>query len=575
MFRRVLTLALLFFAFEATAQISFVGCEHQTNNSSKTHTVSVHASTIDDDLLVAFGHWGDDDHDPVTGTGPAAFTEIDERDETAGTDNATWIGYRVASSEPGSYDFTGVGSGTENGGAAICVFRGVSTSNPIDTAYSADYENIQNDASPDTALSVTTTTDGAWVVHMFAPFGDVDTPTTAASGYTMRVSVDEGFSRVLSIQSKEVATAGAESPGEVTFDGAASTVDSGHFLISLRPDSSTRNDVTLTSVSATSVWAVQSETTCDCTSGSDILTGCADTSWIQKGALLDMSACFADLTDRVVDAVTSSTIDVDADANATQSNITVTQDTYFSQALAANDEISMDFNTSEGNTITLEADGDIRWTDTCGGCRTEIDFCINYNVGDSCPTTEDTLVFFNDAPEFDTDQLDEEFPPLVLKEDVAMSSIDVSLTAVDANQDAMTFAVESGTLPAGLTLSAAGTLSGTPTTEDESGETLALRVTDTGGLVDQESVTIYVVDTWTMPDITGDTLAAAQTTITTAAPWLTDQLSVSVSFDCAPGVAKDDIISQTPAASAEAEPDAVISAVISTAANCSLRRRRQ
>ena len=215
--------------------ITYVGGEFATNSASKTHTVNVPASTENDDVLIAFGYWGDDDHDPIAGTGPSAFTQFEEQGETVGSDVVYWAGYRVAATEPASYDFTGVGVGTENGGAFIVAFRGVDISSPLDVAYvtATHYARLVDDNTP-TPKAITTANNNSVVVLLFGLTGDVTAGPTPPAGYTSHISVDEGFSRILGCGSLLVPTAGVETPGDWTLSGAAAEVDNATLTIALR-----------------------------------------------------------------------------------------------------------------------------------------------------------------------------------------------------------------------------------------------------------------------------------------------------------------------------------------------------
>jgi len=215
--------------------ITYVGGEFVTNNASKTHTINVPASAENDDLLITFGHWGDDDHDPIEGTGPDAFTQIEEQGETVGSDVVYWAGYRIAATEPASYDYTGVGVGTENGGAFTVAFRGVDITTPLDVTYStaSHYARLVDDNTP-TPKAITTANNNAFVVLLFGLSGDLTAGPTAPTGYTTHISVDEGFNRIIGCGSKLITTAGLETPGDWTLSGAAAGVDSATITIAIR-----------------------------------------------------------------------------------------------------------------------------------------------------------------------------------------------------------------------------------------------------------------------------------------------------------------------------------------------------
>ena len=184
------------------------------------------------------------------------------------------------------------------------------------------------------------------------------------------------------------------------------------------------------------------------------------------------------------------------------------------------------------------------------------------------------MYFFNTAPDCSGELSD---PPdrLVLLEDAAMTAADYSPACDDVDSQAMTFSMFRSALPNGISISSAGVVTGTPDTENEAGVAIRIAGTDIGGLADTiDNRFIYVVNTWAMSTITGDTVTAANATIIAAAPWLTETLSILVTFNCDATVAKDDIISQNPAASAEIGALDAISAVVSTGQTCSSRRRR-
>jgi hypothetical protein len=73
-------------------------------------------------------------------------------------------------------------------------------------------------------------------------------------------------------------------------------------------------------------------------------------------------------------------------------------------------------------------------------------------------------------------------------------------------------------------------------------------------------MTVYVVNTWTLPNCVGSNIGECATLVVTAAPWQTGDPLVSVgSYICSDVVASGDIISQTPAAASELAPfDSVV-----------------
>ncbi len=327
-----------------------------------------------------------------------------------------------------------------------------------------------------------------------------------------------------------------------------------------------QSQVELTSVASTSAWALQSENTCDTTNLSATISGCADTSWVIPGMLVDLSAGFADLTDVIVEDVTASTIVLENAANATSANITVTQDAYFNPTVAAGDWIEYDDSATcsagSDSGVSIAADGEITYTATnCGSTYTTVDYCIQDDSSTAgvafttpdCWTTDDKLEFFAVRPDWDLD-IDGGDQTIVLDQNVAMTSIDLTALCVDPQALTKDISQRSGTLPSGVSLTS-GTLSGTPTVEDESGTAVVFSCFNTADLYSTTaSFDFYVVDTWQMPTVTGGTLAAALTSILAAAPWRTeDDVTFSTGFACSTSVAVNNIITQVPAALAQVD----------------------
>ena len=249
-----------------------------------------------------------------------------------------------------------------------------------------------------------------------------------------------------------------------------------------------------TSYAATSPFVLQTENTCDTTDTSPTITGCADTSWVVEGMLLDLSGGFADTTDVLVVGKTGSTITLEADATSTTSNITITENGYWSPDVAVGDVIEMDDANSLTGTMAVATNGDVTCSTTCSGYFS-VDYCIqdvsstsqvNFAVPD-CWASDAKLHFNSTAPAWD-----ETFAPLVLKKDAAMTSVDYSAVCSDVDSQAVTFSVRSGSLPTGLSLSSAGVLSGTPTVVYDS--TIEVACIDNGNLYSVQDQAIRVVE---------------------------------------------------------------------------------
>jgi hypothetical protein len=165
--------------------------------------------------------------------------------------------------------------------------------------------------------------------------------------------------------------------------------------------------------------------------------------------------------------------------------------------------------------------------------------------------------------------------PIVYDEDEAIDTLEVCSGFDDPDLlDQIEITVTGGILPNGLSLDGTGNcdLDGTPDTEDEGGETVTFTATDDAGETDTLDITFYVVNTVTMPTLTGGTLDAANTAIQTAFPWL-DEISYTTILRCHPA-ANDEIYAQDPAASAEVDPFPDISLNVSSKRLCAAIRRR-
>jgi hypothetical protein len=168
-------------------------------------------------LAVMFGH---DNRLSANPSLPTGFTQLLAEEETAGNDDTILVGYRIASSEPGSgtYDFTYPDD--EDVSAAVVAFRGVDTSTPWDVTYSkSDHYSYQldlgigspGDLDPD---DITTATDGAFVICIYTASGARSGTNDPPSGYTIVTDcIRDHYRAKLLIAYREVASAGNEDPG--------------------------------------------------------------------------------------------------------------------------------------------------------------------------------------------------------------------------------------------------------------------------------------------------------------------------------------------------------------------------
>jgi hypothetical protein len=146
-------------------------------------------------------------------------------------------------------------------------------------------------------------------------------------------------------------------------------------------------------------------------------------------------------------------------------------------------------------------------------------------------------------------------------------TIDIGAAITDVNGGTNVCYLRS-TLPANATYSSSTgivTLTAGLSAEDEDGFLLVFLCRDEGNLWVQWQVTWYSVDTWSPPNVVGDTdIPAAQEEL---APAWRDADEVAIIEECDPMGAPDgEIFAQTPAAASAADPDAALSISVSTGA---------
>jgi hypothetical protein len=154
----------------------------------------------------------------------------------------------------------------------------------------------------------------------------------------------------------------------------------------------------------------------------------------------------------------------------------------YSQALTANGgTAALTFRVSNGSLpagLTLSADGAISGTPTAPGSSS---FSIIVTDAAGATATRRFSLAIDPGPDITTDRL----PDWTINQPGYSESL-----AADGGTGALTFHVSSGTLPAGLTLSEAGNLSGTPTTVGASSFTVS--VTDATGAAASHTYTFLV-----------------------------------------------------------------------------------
>ncbi len=217
--------------------ITFVGAGSVFSGVAYAATPGLPAGITANDFLFAFcaapdtsvGDWADDGGD---GNG---WTQLITNEETTGRDNETAIYYKVAGSSESAPTFSYDGA-NDPLTSAILAFRGVDTTTPFDVTYNNanHYAFFENDWTP-TPPAITTVTNGAWVIVTASMGYSNISGFTAPTGYTERAE-NTGANRNMALATKEVASAGTETPGSwgVSGSGMASE-ESVSYTIALKP----------------------------------------------------------------------------------------------------------------------------------------------------------------------------------------------------------------------------------------------------------------------------------------------------------------------------------------------------
>jgi len=224
--------------------ITFVGAGTASSlNTSGDVSPVPNASTLIDDLMILVQHRNDElgTFDAVTG-----FTEIHQEAPTTGQDRSTGLWYRVATADaPGAVTCGHSDAGTEQYSAQIMTFRGVDTTTPLDVTFAAGTHRVNrvNKASPnvDAFQAITTVTDGAFVLAIeMVTHDDITSnadPTNYTNAYRLIGTSPTHQHRQQQAWYREIATAGAETPGAPAYTSSLLTAESTQYTIALRPAS--------------------------------------------------------------------------------------------------------------------------------------------------------------------------------------------------------------------------------------------------------------------------------------------------------------------------------------------------
>ena len=226
------------------AAIAFeeIGTQEEISElSTPDVTVTLSGTPADDELLVGMC-WRDSSQDSTNAATsfPDGWTPLSNISTAYTNDRHRRMdyGYKVASSESGaSYTFTPSLDASEEAICHILVFSGVDTSNPIDTASTTSHRAETVDGAPDPP-SITTTTNGAWVVAFGGLIGTTATRSCSLTNYTIRTDNSDAQDHTFTcIGTREITSAGAENPAAMSVTNIGSENDAGAAVIAIRPES--------------------------------------------------------------------------------------------------------------------------------------------------------------------------------------------------------------------------------------------------------------------------------------------------------------------------------------------------
>ena len=196
--------------------ISLVGSVQTNATTTGTQVFNLPAGTTTDDVVIVFGGRGTTGNSSfATADGSAAgYTELYRTVD----DYATGIYYKVMGATPDTSVDVGDFAVNNNANAVLTMttFRGVNTTTPIDAQGTRTVDLTGLSDQVDFGF-VTTITDNAWVLALAD--NDEGRDMTVPTGYT--TLFEFGTNIEAAFFYKEVATAGLETPSDVTMIQAA------------------------------------------------------------------------------------------------------------------------------------------------------------------------------------------------------------------------------------------------------------------------------------------------------------------------------------------------------------------
>lgn len=123
--------------------------------------------------------------------------------------------------------------------ALVCIllaFRGVDNTTPFDVTYNnTNHYVYATDTANPTNSAITTVTDGAWAILLCGQTDNNITGIVVPTGYTARGDSAGNLNRQAFVATKEIATAGTETPAAWANTGADGTEESQAYTLAIRP----------------------------------------------------------------------------------------------------------------------------------------------------------------------------------------------------------------------------------------------------------------------------------------------------------------------------------------------------
>lgn len=234
-------------AFDTSAS-GFTRTTVSDGSSNTTLTINVPANTVNGDLLIAVLHCNSVVN-PNSVTAPSGWTQVASNFSVNGTFALhTWIGWRIASSEPASYGWT-IGADTRDDHGWMFRVTGHDAVNPIDVTGTFTSDTVLNPVAP----SITTTSANALAVWICGgkngsnlAADDTSVKPTQATQIVFKKSRTNSNGVGTCVAYEARATAGAT--GTRTFTGTYPTTSAYSSAIGFAIKEATVSGLTITSV---------------------------------------------------------------------------------------------------------------------------------------------------------------------------------------------------------------------------------------------------------------------------------------------------------------------------------------